>query len=169
MSRPGAEWRPMVAADMDHVERIATIVHPGFPEARAVLEEKFRLHPAGCFILQDAGGEAIGYLLSHPWDAASAPALDTLIGTLPEPEVYYVHDIALLPAARGFRAGEAAMRLVEAHARAQGLPAIALVAVNNSGGFWERQGFVVSSDPKWAAKLASYGPDAVHMTKRLAS
>lgn len=163
---PEASWRPMTPVDMDDVERIAEIVHPGFPEAGDVLAEKLALHPGGCFILQSsANGSAIGYLLSHPWRSADAPELDTLIGTLPEPEVYYIHDIALLPAARGLRAGEAAARLVEAHTRELGLGTVALVAVNSSGGFWEKQGFVASDDPRWASKLASYGSDAMYMTR----
>jgi len=163
-----AAWRPMTPDDMDDVERIAEVAHPGFPEAGEVLAEKLALHPAGCFILEATDGSAIGYLLSHPWRSTDAPALDTLIGELPEPEVYYIHDIALLPASRGMRAGEAAVRQVETHARELGIDRIALVAVNKSTGFWQRQGFQSSTDPKWAAKLASYGSDAVYMTRILA-
>lgn len=163
-----ANWRPMTAQDLDSVVAIADMVHPGFPEDPEVLRERLVLHQDGCFILHDpVGNEPLGYLLSHPWAADSAPRLNTLIGKLPRAEVYYLHDIALLPAARGMRAGEKAVALVEAQARALGLKHIALVAVNESGSFWLRQGFNPVEDNNWLAKLASYGPDAAYMIKRL--
>lgn len=161
-------WFAMSECDMNDVVAIAEIVHPGFPEDRAVLAEKLALHPEGCFVLRDGeGGEALGYLLSHPWAEGSAPPLDTLLGCLPEPELYYIHDIALLPAARGMRAGEQAVAAVEAHARALGLGRIALVAVNGSTGFWQRHGFSAQADHGWPEKLASYGPGAAYMRKHL--
>jgi len=158
----------MTLQDIDEVDRIAQLVHPGLPEAREVLAEKLKLHPEGCFILSNPiDGATLGYLISHPWMAGDAPKLDTLIGELPPPDVYYIHDIALLPAARGLRAGETAARLIEAHARKLGINRMALVSVNNSTGFWVNQGFRISTAPHWAEKLSSYGADAVYMTRLL--
>jgi len=163
-----ADWHAMTTGDMDAVVAIADVVHPGFPEDRKVLAEKLALHRDGCFVLRDrADDAAIGYLLSHPWSADSAPPLNRLLGRLPAAEVYYIHDIALLPAARGLRAGERALALVEAQARALGLDRIALVAVNDSGGFWQRHGFSPVKGGHWPAKLSSYGADAAYMTKAL--
>jgi ribosomal protein S18 acetylase RimI-like enzyme len=162
-------WFSMTERDMDYVVAIADVVHPRFPEDRAVLAEKLALYPEGCFVLRGGeGGAAIGYLLSHPWGENSAPLLNTLLGNLPKPDLYYIHDIALLPAARGLRAGEQAVAAVEDHARALDLDRIALVAVNGSTGFWQRHGFSIQADDDWQDKLASYGTDAVYMTKRLA-
>ncbi|GGA69733.1 N-acetyltransferase [Nitratireductor aestuarii] len=164
-----AHWRAMTPEDVDEVDRIAQIVHPGLPEDRDVLAEKLKLHPEGCFILSNsADGTTLGYLFSHPWKAADAPDLDRLIGELPEPEVYYIHDIALLPAARGLRAGHTASRMIEAHARELGFERMALVSVNNSTGFWVQQGFRIFQVPELAAKLETYGCDAVYMTRILA-
>lgn len=165
-----ARWEAMTAADLDAVAAVADVVHPAFPEDRAVMAERLALHPGGCFVLR-RDGEVIGYAISHPWAADSAPPLNTLLGRLPLPGegagVHYIHDLALLPAARGTRAGDAAVRLVEAHARTLGLTRMALVAVNNSGSFWQRQGFERVDSPEWAQKLASYGADAAYMTKAL--
>lgn len=163
-----ARWEQMTAADVDAVVAVADVVHPAFPEDRAVLAERFALHPHGCFVLRRAGdGAVLGYTLTHPWAADTVPPLNVLLGGLPTAEVYYIHDIALLPAARGLKAGDAAVRLLTEHARSLGLTRMALVAVNNSGGFWQRQGFGRVDSPAWAAKLASYGEDAAYMVKAL--
>lgn len=158
-------WERMTAADVDAIVAVADVVHPAFPEDRAVLAERFALHPDGCLVLRAQDGAVIGYTLTHPWAADTVPPLNALLGHLPEAEVYYIHDLALLPAARGLRAGDAAVRLLEAHARALGLGKMALVAVNNSGGFWRAQGFERVQSPHWAQKLASYGDDAAYMVK----
>lgn len=161
-----AQWQAMTAADIDAVVAVADVVHPGFPEDRDVLAERFALHPEGCFVLRREGeGDVIGYTLTHPWAGDTVPPLNVRLGSLPKAEVYYIHDIALLPAARGLRAGNAAVRLLEAHARSLGLARMALVAVNNSGGFWCAQGFERVNTPEWAEKLASYGADAAYMVK----
>ena len=52
-------------------------------------------------------------------------------------------------------------------ARSLGFSALSLVAVNDSRGFWERQGFRVVERPELAAKLASYEAAAVLMEKAL--
>jgi len=155
----------MTAADIDAIVAVADVVHPAFPEDRAVMAERFALHPEGCFVLRANNGEVIGYTLTHPWAADTVPPLNTLLGRLPEPQVYYIHDLALMPTARGMKAGEAAVRLHELCARALGLTRMALVAVNDSGGFWRGQGFERVDSPAWAEKLASYGTDAAYMVK----
>ncbi len=117
---------------------------------------------------RDPLGMTAGYLIAYPWRADSAPALDTLLETLPaDPAVIYLHDLALHPDARG--AGHAAT-IVEAlaeDARAGGWPALALVAVNNAAPFWQRHGFKIRDTPPLRAKLASYGPDACYMVRAL--
>ena len=162
-----ARWAAMTAADIDAIFAIAEVVHPAYPEDRAVMAERLALYPAGCLVLR-RGEEVIGYALSHPWAQNDAPPLNTLLGALPErAEVYYIHDLALLPEARGLRAGEAAVRRLAEHARALGLAHMALVAVNDSGGFWRGQGFVVENSPALARKLVSYDADAAYMTRVL--
>lgn len=166
MAEP-ARWAAMTAADIDAIFAVAEVVHPAYPEDRAVMAERLALYPAGCLVLRWEG-RVIGYALSHPWRAGDAPPLNTLLGALPErAEVYYLHDLALLPEARGLRAGEAAVRRLAEHARALGFSKMALVAVNNSGGFWCAQGFAAQNGPAWARKLASYGADAAYMVRML--
>lgn len=162
-SQSVASWRPMAARDLDRVMEIAAAVHPGFPERWAVMAERLALHPAGCLVL-DRMGEGVGYLISHPWHAGEGVKLDTLLRALPQsPGTYYLHDLALMPAARGTGAGAAAVRVLVAHAAELGFATLSLVAVNGSAPFWKGQGFAVSHGPE----LGTYGPDAAFMIRRL--
>jgi ribosomal protein S18 acetylase RimI-like enzyme len=72
--------------------------------------------------------------------------------------------VALLPEARGLGLGESLMDLLRALAARSGFTALALTAVNSSAPYWRRRGFSnYSGDGILAAKLASYGDDAVYM------
>lgn len=160
----------MAAADLPVVLAAAAVVHPDYPEDLSVFAERLRLAPDGCFVLADpaAAPGLAGYLVSHPWHADTAPALDTLLGRLPErPGTWYLHDLALLPTARGSGAGAAIAARIAAHARARGFATMSLVAVGGSSGFWKRQGFSVVEHPALAEKLASYGETARFMRRVL--
>lgn len=164
MPAEGAGWRAMRAADLAAVRAIAAAVHPAYPEDDAVFAERLALFPQGCLML-DRGG----YVLAHPWRHAAPPALNTRLGVLPAaPEVLYLHDIALLPAARGQGMARAALGLLEAVAAAQRLGEIALVSVGEAGAFWAAQGFAAAALPELADKLASYDARAAYMRRPLA-
>lgn len=157
----------MTAADLPAVMAVAAKVHPDYPEGEAVFIERLALHPVGCLVL--AGGEGLGgYVLSHPWLLGQVPALDSLLGPLPDDaDAYYIHDLALVPAARGGGAASACVDRLAAHARASGFDRMALVAIGNSAGFWRRQGFREAHDEALARKLASYDSAARYMIRDL--
>lgn len=158
----------MREADLPAVNRIAEAVHPGYPEDPAVFAERLALFPEGCRILAGRGGAVLGYAISHPWRAARPPALNTLLGAIPaDAGTYYIHDVALLPEARGTGAAGRLMRDLRAVARRWpgGALGLSLVAVNGSEGFWRRQGLVAFEDPALAEKLRSYDAEARFMTE----
>ncbi|MBB4041432.1 ribosomal protein S18 acetylase RimI-like enzyme [Microvirga flocculans] len=161
-------WRPMTPQDLPQVQAMADTIHVGHPEDYEVLAERQRLYPQGCFMLVEDGGP-IGYALTHPWRFGAPPPLNERLGAIPaDATTYYIHDVALMPAARGKGyALQAADRLI-AHAREAGLGNVSLVAVNNSQAFWEKAGFRVATLPGLETKLSSYGPDAVLMVRDLA-
>ncbi len=162
-------WRAMTPGDLPAVLAIADAVHPDFPEDPAIFAERLALHPEGCRVL-DRGDAILAYVLSHPWAAESCPPLNRLLGALPAVAAsYYIHDLALLPAARGSGAAPAIVAALAEHAARLGLPAMSLVAVNGSAGFWRRQGFAEARVPALADKLASYGADARFMVRDLLS
>ena len=160
-------WRPLTEADLDAVKRIAERVHVGLGERLEVFAEKRRLYPVGCLALA-LGDRVAGYVLSHPWRIGDAPALDALLGGLPNaPDCLYLHDIAISADARGSGAATAAIARLTELAAAERLAAMALVSVNGAEKFWSRAGFLTVAIPALAAKLAGYGPGAGYMTKRL--
>ena len=163
------DWRAMTPMDLPAVLAIADAVHPDFPEDAAIFAERLALHPAGCRVL-DRDGAILAYVLSHPWAAESCPPLNRLLGALPDPAgSYYIHDLALLPAARGSGAAPAIVAALAEHAAGLGLASMGLVAVNGSASFWRRQGFAEAEVPALSSKLASYGPDARFMLRELAT
>ncbi len=160
-------WRPMTAQDLAAVQILADTIHVDHPEDAEVFSERLRLYPQGCLVLAE-NGRLIGYALTHPWIFGAPPALNSRLGTIPDDATtYYIHDLALLPEARGRGfAAEGGEWLVR-HARQEGFGNLSLVAVNKSQVFWERLGFRALRAPGLEEKLLSYGPDAVLMTRDL--
>lgn len=157
-------WRLMTAGDLGQVLGLAAAIHPDYPEDAAVFAERLGLFPQGCLVLEIADALQ-GYLLSHPWTAAPPPALNTMIGALPAfPALYYLHDLALAPAARGSGAARAAVARTSAIAATAGFDRIGLVAVNGADGFWRRCGFEVASDPALLDAARRYDDGALYMT-----
>ena len=162
-----ARWRPMAESDLSDVASIADRVHPAFPEDPAIFAERHHLHPEGCWVLDRDDGPA-GYLVSHPWRTGAVPALNALLGRLPpQPDLFYIHDLALLPAARGSGAPRPIVERIARHARDQGLAQMALVAVNGSIPFWRRFGFQVQDGMVPAETLRHYEDSARLMTRSL--
>jgi GNAT superfamily N-acetyltransferase len=162
-------WRSMTPQDLTQVQALADAIHVSHPEDPEVLAERQRLYPQGCFMLIE-DGRAIGYALTHPWRFAEPPRLNRLLGAIPSPATtYYIHDVALLPTARGKGYAAQIADGLAVHAREAGFDNLSLVAVNKSQIFWEKAGFRVIAVPGLGAKLASYGPDAALMVRDVAS
>lgn len=158
----------MTPADLDAVADIALVAFPDHFEGRDCFENRLALYPEGCFVLAEGEGTPRGYLVAYPWAVDSAPALNTLIGSIPAgAAVLYLHDLALHPEVRGGGWTRAIVERLADQARAAGWPALALVAVNDAAPFWERHGFVVADPPGMADKLAGYGANARYMVRRL--
>jgi ribosomal protein S18 acetylase RimI-like enzyme len=156
-------WRPMTAADLPAALAVADVVHPNYPEDPAVFTERLALYPRGCLVLA-RHDRLIGYIVSHPWSYGEPPALNSLLGALPvPPTTYYIHDIALLPEARGTGAANAVVTRLIAQARDEGLPDLSLTAVNDSVAFWTRHGFRLAEEPALDEKLRSYDAAARFM------
>jgi GNAT superfamily N-acetyltransferase len=158
-------WRPATHADLAGIVAIAAEIHPDFPERPAVLDEKRLLFSQGCFCL--ANNDAVlGYALSHPWTLYDIPPLDRFLGAIPpDANCLYLHDVALLDAARGKGAARALIRRLDGLAGQVGLPALALTSVKGTRPLWEALGFAPVSDKR--LDVDSYGGSATYMVKRL--
>lgn len=158
----------MTAADLAVVRAIAAEIHPAYPEDEAVFAERLALFAAGSLVLEGPSSRIAGYVLSHPWHFGAPPKLDTLLGALPErASTYYLHDLALLPEARGSGAARALVGRLVQMARKLSLPSLSLVAVNGSAGFWQRQQFEAYQHPALEEKLLSYDNGARLMVRWL--
>jgi len=166
MSKP--HWRRAHATDLEAISAIAARIHPELPERREVLAEKMQLYPDGCRVLATSNGIA-GYGLAHPWMQQRIPPLDGFLERLPDAaDCLYVHDVAVLPDARGGVA-RAYVAEIEQLARSSGIATLALVSVYDTRPMWERLGFQpVTPDAALRAKLASYGASATYMLRELA-
>jgi len=164
MTLPGG-WRPMEAADIAAVSAISDAVHGPFTEDAEIYAERLALYPAGCFVLERQ--ERIsGYLITHPWHAATPPPLNRPVGAMPaDADCYYLHDLALLPEARGCGAGRAAADCALRAARAAGQDTILLIAVGGAEAFWKRQGFAAIAGRRDDAGKSSYGEESVLMRR----
>ena len=163
-----SRWREMRSADLPDVSRVAAVVHPLYPEGDAVFAERLRLYPAGSRVLIDETGAVQGYVVSHPWSHGVIPALDSLLGALPPAaDSYYIHDIALLPQARGRGAAQDGITILAEHAACARFATMSIVAIAGTQAFWEQQGFRVVDLPSLTAKLASYDPAARYMSRAL--
>ena len=161
------EWRPANPADLAAIDRIANAVHAGLPERPEVFAEKLARFPAGCFVLKK-GRRVVGYAISHPGRRGDIPALDTPLGAPPgDADCLHVHDIALLPEARGSGHPAAVLAELERLARGRGFRTMAMVSVYDTHPLWQRLGFQVVRDPPIARQLGSYGPTARYMVKSL--
>lgn len=150
----------MTAADLSAVCALAVEIHPSLPERPEVFAEKLRLFPEGCLVLQGEAGP-LGYAFAHPWSLRAAPPLDDFLRAIPaDAECLYLHDAAVLPAARGKNAASLLIELLRAEAARKQLHWLALVAVYGASRLWGRFGFVGLEDPALEAKLASYGETA---------
>lgn len=167
MAKQAFRWREASLPDLVSVSEIQLVVHEAFPEDDDVLADRLELSPEGCFMLE-VGGVAQGYVLSHPWVRRAPPSLNSMLGEIPAAaDTWYIHDLALLPETRGSGVGGNVVPLLAGIARSEGYRSMSLVSVNGSRGFWERQGFSARMDERLAAKLASYGEDAVYMERAL--
>jgi ribosomal protein S18 acetylase RimI-like enzyme len=167
MTEARLHWRPMALSDLPAMLAVADVVHPSYPEDAAVFEERLALFSSGCRVLEQVG-HLIGYILSHPWTYGAPPALNSRLGALPTPPTtYYIHDIALLPEARGTGAANIIVQQLIELAESLGLPNLSLVAVNNSVAFWQRRGFALTLIPALEAKLRTYDEAARFMVRAI--
>lgn len=162
------QWRAMTANDLAEVQRISDLIHPDYPERDDVVAEKLMLSPSTHFMAVDESGVARGYAAAYPWITNDMPKLDTFIRKLPDKsEVLYIHDVALLPSARGGPLVPDLLKRLSKAARVQNLVGFTLAAMYGSETAWFRHGFWrVQAKGKLVDQLAPYGP-AVFMSRPL--
>jgi GNAT superfamily N-acetyltransferase len=163
VSPASAAWLPLSPSDFDAVDRIAQAIHVDIYERTEVLFDKASFFPQGCRkLVRD--GAILGYAIAHPWFINEIPEIDQFLPKRDEaPDCLFLHDVAVLPAARGSNAAAALLALLRPLARARNLRFLACVSVYGTDRLWSRFGFTAISRAGIDAKLASYGPTAKYM------
>jgi GNAT superfamily N-acetyltransferase len=156
-------WRAATGADLDAISEIADGIHVELPERPEVFAERLHLFPQGVFVLAQ-GSTTVGYGLSYPWLLHRIPPLDTLVEALPAlPECLFLHDVAVLPHARGNGATNKLVEILTSTARRHQISSLGLVSVYGTHAMWARHGFEVHPDPRLTEKLKPYGATAKYM------
>ena len=85
--------------------------------------------------------------------------------------ILYLHDVAVLPSLSGQGVVRRMLQVLFAHAGERGVTQAALVSVQGSQGYWERQGFrrYPLTDPVQQKNLSTYGDAAVYMVLSIGS
>lgn len=162
-----AEWEPLLPHDMAEADAIADSIHTGLPERPEVFAEKRDLSPATCLKLVREQ-RIVGYGIAHPWTLFDVPALDTFLKALPaSPTCLFVHDVAILPHARGQRSAARYIAKAARQARILGLAHLACVSVYGTDRLWATLGFKTFSSPEMRETIAGYGACARYMMARV--
>jgi GNAT superfamily N-acetyltransferase len=157
-------WHPLTISDIPSVQSIAAQIHPVLFERPEIFGEKVELFPQGCKKLL-IDNQPVGYGFAHPWKLHSIPQLDTFLERIPtQSDCIYIHDVAILPHARGRNAAGLLIPQFQKLAAQYGFHALSLVSVYMTTGFWQRFGFEIIKVKAIEKQLRSYGNDASYMT-----
>lgn len=161
--------RPMQHPDVAAVMALQTLCYtPELWENEATIASRLALAPNDAWVAEDALG-VCAYLFAYRSMRGHLTALDGPFSPDAQGDCYYLHDLAVLPRMKGQGVGPALVQQALAAAKAQGIAFSALVSVQDSLGFWTRQGYQVQTlnEPQALAHLASYAVPAHYMLKVL--
>jgi len=134
------------------------------PEDVTALKSKWLSSPDTCFVYSSNENKILAYLLSHPWGSDKPPRLNEEVTLNSETTNLYLHDLALSNEARGKGIAKVLVENLIRNAKIQGFTKILLVAVQGSGSFWAKYGFIVIDN---IAICPSYGSAAKLMALEL--
>lgn len=140
-------------------------------EARSFYTNRLALSPHSCWKASDSAGLMQGYLISYPWQGSAPPALGQALHNLPaQPDQWFIHDCALLPAARGKGWSSLLLQQGLQFARSQRLRWSSLVSLGKAREYWQAQGYTtVQLGPEQTEQLQAYGPQSCMMRKPLSA
>ena len=169
-----APWqlRALDVRDVDSLLHVQTVCYgDGFQESRATFAQRLA-SPHHCSIgVVPTGSTALQAYLAAYW--SSPGKITPLDGpfTAPQPgaQVLYLHDMSVLPSLAGQGVARHMLQALMQQARQRGLQQAALVSVQGSQAYWERQGFSVQPviDTQQSLHLQTYGEGALYMTAAL--
>lgn len=138
-------------------------------EPPALLAVRWQSAASSCWVACSDTGQLLAYLFCYPSQDGKVTPLAQPFSPANEPELLYMHDMAVSPLARGQGLAARLLAQAEQFALYRQLPKLALVAVQGSVPYWQKQGFVLQAVTEEAQHaLQSYtGENARYMQKAL--
>ena len=161
----------MSAADLPAMLAVqAQCYGDGLLESPDALASRLALSPDTCWVAALADGALAAYLLTHAWPEDSLPPWNGQLTRDWSDDAgltWFVHDMAVAPIGRGAGLAPRLYHAARAAATDAGLVSSRLIAVQSAAAYWRRLGYAPEPADTHAAKLATYGDDAVLMSCRL--
>lgn len=161
--------RPLALSDLADLLAVQLACYgEGFVESGDVFARRLA-SPANCSLVLERGGVVCAYLAAYRSVRGKVTPLHGDFEAVAQPDTLYLHDMAVLPARAGQGLARALLQPLWAQAVAQGMRHSALVSVQGSQAYWERQGYAQQplEDATQRARLTSYGESAVYMVRSL--
>lgn len=161
--------RPLALSDLADLLAVQLACYgEGFVESGDVFARRLA-SPANCSLVLERGGVVCAYLAAYRSVQGKVTPLHGDFEAVAQPDTLYLHDMAVLPARAGQGLARALLQPLWAQAASQGLWHSALVSVQGSQAYWERQGYALQplEDATQRARLTSYGEGAVYMVRSL--
>lgn len=164
--------RPLHAHDVDSLLHVQTICYgDGFQESREVFAQRLCCaHQCSIGVVRE-GEQALKAYLAAYWSNPGkiTPLNGVFTPPAPGEQVLYLHDMSVLPELAGQGVARHLVQTLKQQARARGMRQAALVSVQGSQTYWERQGFSICpvSDSQQQAHLQTYGEGALYMVAAL--
>lgn len=166
---PAPRVRPLVLADLPGLLAVQLACYgEGFVESGEVFARRLA-SPANCSLVLERAGVVCAYLAAYRSVLGKVTPLHGDFESSPGADTLYLHDMAVRPDCAGQGVARQLLQPMWESAAAQGLRHTALVSVQGSQGYWERQGYAVHplADAVQHTRLAGYGNGAVYMVRAL--
>ena len=164
--------RPLQADDLPALLQIQLACYgAGFIESAEVYARRLA-SPVNCSLVCESDGQPCAYLAAYRSRTGKVtPLHGDFAASHDAPDTLYLHDMAVLPSHAGQGLARALLERMWAQGRAWGLRRSALVSVQDSQAYWERQGYDARPlhDAGQRSLLASYGAGAVYMMRDLSA
>jgi ribosomal protein S18 acetylase RimI-like enzyme len=161
--------RPLAPSDLTGLLAVQLACYgEGFVESGEVFARRLA-SPANCSLVLEQGGKVCAYLAAYRSVLGKVTPLHGDFEAAPGADTLYLHDMAVLPTHAGLGLASALLKPLWAQAVAEGLRHSALVSVQGSQTYWERQGYAPQPLPAGPQhdRLRSYGPGAIYMVRPL--
>lgn len=157
--------RPLIESDIPAVMRIQAACY-GTPFMETANVYQRRLQSSGhCSLAATVDGELVAYLAAYWSQPGAVTPLHGDFQCYEQPTVLYLHDMAVAPHMTGCGLARGLLSSIKNLARQRAIGLSALVSVQDSSAYWQRQGYQIQpiTDAQQAQHLASYGANAVYM------